>query len=98
MPGVQKLDLHAVIKDSECLETDSQGWCRRLSVTFIFKRAGCSSDGCTVPATYRIRRRRGGAGDQPDSASRRSIVAGQCELDKARRLLWPIKQKDGRKI
>ena len=88
------LDLDAVKRDIEEVMTTSQDWWPADFGHYgpLFIRMAWHSAG-----TYRISDGRGGAG-AGSSASRRS-TAGRttANLDKARRLLWPVKQKYGRK-
>ncbi len=84
-----------MIKDLHALMTDSQEWWPADFGHYggLFIRLAWHAAG-----TYRITDGRGGAG-QVSSASRRSTRwPDNANLDKARRLLWPIKQKYGNKI
>ena len=89
------LDLAAVKKDIEAVMTDSQDWWPADFGHYggLFIRMAWHSAG-----TYRIHDGRGGAGSGQIRFAPLGSWPDNANIDKARRLLWPVKQKYGRKL
>ena len=92
---LKKLDIAALKKDMHALMTDSQSWWPAdwghyggLMIRLSWHAAG----------TYRVADGRGGAGSGSNRFAPLNSWPDNANLDKARRLLWPIKKKYGNKV
>jgi catalase-peroxidase len=91
----KSLDLNAVVKDLHAVMTNSQSWWPADYGHYgpLFIRMAWHAAG-----TYRIGDGRGGAGNGYQRLAPTNSWPDNASLDKARRLLWPVKQKYGRKL
>jgi catalase-peroxidase len=91
----KSLDLNAVVKDLQAVMTNSQSWWPADYGHYgpLFIRMAWHAAG-----TYRIGDGRGGAGNGYQRLAPTNSWPDNASLDKARRLLWPVKQKYGRKL